>query len=196
MTRLFFLTVVAIAILTAPGTASQPQAPAPPSGEPVPADYVIGPEDVLGIVFWRETEISGDVTVRPDGRITIPVIGDTQAAGLRPAELQHAITTAAEKYLTDPNVAVVVRTINSRKIYVTGRVTTPGGFDLRGPLTVLQALALAGGLNEFADAKKISILRVKDGVTQTFKFNYRDVSRGRGLEQNILLQPGDTILVP
>lgn len=162
----------------------------------VPSDYVIGPEDVLGVVFWRESEVSGDVTVRPDGRITIPVLGDIEAAGLRPDELQRQITAAAAKYFTDPNVAVVVRTINSRKVFVTGRVASPGAYDLRGPLTVLQALALAGGLTEFADAKNLAILRVKDGKTQTFKFNYRDVSKGKNLDQNIVLYPGDTILVP
>lgn len=178
--------------------ASQSAGAAAPPGpvEALPAEYVIGPEDVLGIVFWREPEISGDVTVRPDGRITIPVIGDMQAAGLRPDALKESILAAAAKYITDPNVAVVVRTINSRKIFVTGRVTTPGGRDLRGPLTVLQAIAMAGGLTEYADAKNITILRVRDGKTQTFKFNYKDVSRGKNVEQNIALMPGDTVVVP
>jgi polysaccharide export outer membrane protein len=161
-----------------------------------PADYVIGPVDVLGIVFWRDPEISGVVAVRPDGRITIPVIGDMSAAGLRPDALQAAILKAAGKYIADPNVAVVVRTINSRKVFVTGRVTTPGGHDLRGPLTVLQAIALAGGVTEYADSKNITILRTKDGQTQTFKFNYKDVSKGKKLEQNIVLLPGDTVVVP
>jgi len=132
------------------GTASanahvQDPQPAPVTAD-APADYVIGPEDVLGIVFWREPELSGDTTVRPDGRISLPVIGDMAAAGLTPAALQAAITTAAAKYITGANVAVVVRTINSRKIFVTGRVTTPGAHTLIGPLTVLQALALSGGL--------------------------------------------------
>jgi polysaccharide export outer membrane protein len=176
---------------------AQPQLP--PATQPavaVPSDYVIGPEDVLGVVFWREPEISGDVTVRPDGRITIPVIGDMQAAGRRPEDLQAAILAAAGKYITDPNVAVVVRTINSRKVFVTGRVNTPGGHDLRGPMNVMQAIALAGGLTEYANAKNITILRMQKGQTQTFKFNYKDVAKGKGLEQNILLMPGDTVVVP
>ena len=176
---------------------AQPQLPpSTPPAVAVPSDYVIGPEDVLGVVFWREPEISGDVTVRPDGRITIPVIGDMQAAGRRPEDLQAAILAAAGKYITDPNVAVVVRTINSRKVFVTGRVTTPGGHDLRGPMNVLQAIALAGGLTEYANAKNITILRMQKGQTQTFKFNYKDVAKGKGLEQNILLMPGDTVVVP
>lgn len=181
------------------GYASPGEGQAPPAvqpGAPVPSDFVIGPEDVLGVVFWRETELSGDVTVRPDGRITLPVLGEMVAAGLRPDELQKRITDAAAKYLTDPNVAVVVRAINSRKVFVTGRVTTPGAHALVAPLTVLQAISLSGGLTEYADAKNITILRTENGKSRVFKFNYREVSRGRGLEQNISLLPGDTVVVP
>lgn len=148
------------------------------------------------MVFWREPDISGDVTVRPDGKITLPVIGELQAAGLRPSELQAAVKEAAAKYLTDINVAVVVRTINSRKIYVTGRVASPGAFSLVGPLTVMQAISLGGGLTEYADAKGITIVRSRNGQSQRFKFNYRDVIKGKSMEQNIQLQPGDTVVVP
>ncbi len=174
---------------------AQEQAAKPAEVTP-PSDYVIGPEDVLGIVFWREPELSGDTTVRPDGKISLPVIGDMMAAGLTPSALQAAIVTAASKYITGANVAVVVRTINSRKVFLTGRVMTPGAQPLVGPLTVLQALALAGGLQEYANAKNVTILRNEGGRVQTFKFNYKDVVRGKGLEQNILLRPGDTVLVP
>jgi polysaccharide biosynthesis/export protein len=162
----------------------------------VPSDYLIGPEDVLGIVFWREAEISGDVTVRPDGRISLPMIGAMPAAGLRPEELQQQILKASAKYLNEPNVSVVVRAINSLKVYVTGRVTTPGQHSLKGPMTVMHAIALAGGLTEYADAKNITILRTSGEKTESFKFNYRDVARGKKLEQNILLRPGDTVVVP
>lgn len=181
------------------GYASPGEGQAPPAvqpGAPVPSDFVIGPEDVLGVVFWRETELSGDVTVRPDGRITLPVLGEMVAAGLRPDELQKRITDAAAKYLTDPNVAVVVRAINSRKVFVTGRVTSPGTFDLRNSMTVLQAIALAGGLTEYADAKNITVLRRGDMTPVVLRFNYRDVAKGRKLEQNVVLRPGDTIVVP
>lgn len=171
-------------------------ASAPTQGLDLPADYVIGPADVLGVVFWREPEMSGDVTVRPDGRISLPVIGEIQASGLRPEVLQAQIKRAADKYITDANVVVVVRTINSRKVFVTGLVTTPGDHSLVGPLTVLQAIALAGGLTEYADAKNITILRNEAGRSRAFRFNYKDVAKGKNLEQNILLQPGDTVVVP
>ncbi len=178
---------------------SRPTTPPPqpaPSKAEAPGDYVIGPEDVLGVVFWREAEISGDVTVRPDGRITLPVIGEMQAAGLRPAALQAQIAVASAKYLTDPNVAVVVRAINSRRIFVTGRVATPGAHLLKGPLNVMQAIAMAGGLTEYADAKNISVLRSANGRAERFSFNYKDVAKGKHIEQNIPLQPGDTVVVP
>lgn len=160
------------------------------------SDYVIGPGDVLGVMFWREAEMSGDVTVRPDGRITLPVIGEIQAAGLQPDALKDQILAAATKYMTDPSVAVVVRTINSRKVFITGRVTTPGAHPLVAPLTVMQAIALAGGLTEYADAKNITILRSENGESVTLKFNYKDVAKGRNLNQNIQLRPGDTVVVP
>jgi len=181
---------------TATGQEQLPVAPTAPSAVALPDDYVVGAEDVLGVVFWREAELSGDVTVRPDGRVTLPVIGELQAAGLRPEDLKKQIETAAAKYVTEPNVTVVVRTINSRRVFVTGRVTTPGVHLLKGPLTVMQAIALSGGLTEFADAKNIKVLRIVDGKSITLPFNYKDVVRGRKLEQNILLLPGDTVVVP
>jgi polysaccharide biosynthesis/export protein len=186
-------------VLSAGAAQTRPQpAPVepPPAAVTVPTDFEIGPEDVLGVVFWREADISGDVTVRPDGRITLPVIGEMQAAGLRPEQLQAQITAAAAKYLTDPNVAVVVRTINSRRIFVTGRVTTPGAHLLKGPLNVMQAIALAGGLTEYADAKNIAVLRSTNGRTERFTVNYKDIAKGKKIEQNILLKPGDTVVVP
>jgi polysaccharide export outer membrane protein len=162
----------------------------------VPMDYVIGAEDVLGIMFWREQEMSGDVTVRPDGKVTLPLLGDIQAAGTRPDALRDQITQAAGKYLTDVNVTVVVRQINSRKVFITGQVTTPGAYPLTGPRTVMQLIALAGGLTEYADGESISIMRQEQGKTRSMKFNYRDVSKGKKLEQNVMLLPGDTVVVP
>ncbi len=195
----------ALAAAPAPSAQVQAPAPAPPSTQaaapalpevPVAADYVIGPQDVLGVVFWREPELSGDVTVRPDGRITLPVIGELQAAGLHPNALQGQILAAAGKYLADANVAVVVRAINSRKIFITGRVTTPGSHPLTGPLTVMQAIALAGGLTEYADSKNITVLRSQNGESRTLRFNYKDVVKGKNLQQNVQLLPGDTVVVP
>jgi polysaccharide export outer membrane protein len=189
-----------------PPTTGQPERPAPPAPDPanaradagveVPAEYVIGPEDVLGINFWRDADMTGDVTVRPDGRITLPLLGDIHAAGLTPHGLKEAIQKSAARLLEDPTVTVIVRTINSRKVFITGEVNAPGSYPLTGPRTVMQLIALAGGLTEYADKKNISIMRVEAGNTRSFKLNYGDVSKGKRLEQNILLKPGDTVVVP
>jgi len=162
----------------------------------VSADFVVGPEDVLGILFWREADFSGDVAVRPDGRITLPLIGDLVAAGQTPAALREQIQTAAMKYLTEPNVTVVVRQINSRKVFITGEITQPGAYPLTGPRTVMQLISLAGGVTQFAKSDEISILRQEQGRTRAYRFNYKEVALGRNVQQNIQLQPGDTIVVP
>ena len=207
--RFEFVLVATVVCLTFTATgvpAQSTPSPAPPTSAAKPAatppnvgaavavapDFVVGPEDVLGILFWREMDMSGDVTVRPDGRITLPLLGDLQAEGLRPDVLRDEIQKAATKYLTDPNVTVVVRTINSRKVFITGEVMMPGPFLLTGPRTVMQLISLAGGLAEYAKSEDIQILR----GTKAFKFNYKDVAKGKKLEQNILLQPGDTVVVP
>ena len=195
------LTGVTVLSLAQSAVALQTGQAAPPAGPSVaaaavPTDYAIGADDVLGVVFWREPDLSGDVTVRPDGRITLPVIGELEAAGLRPDQLRARILAEAAKYIADANVQVVVRTIHSRKIFVTGRVTTPGAHTLTGPLTAIQAISLAGGLTEYADSKSITILRRVDGKTVSFRLNYKEVSRGKNLDQDIRLRPGDTIVVP
>jgi polysaccharide export outer membrane protein len=196
----------------APGQAQTPAAPparpAPPSGaQPAtppgtpgvqpPADYVIGPEDVLAVLFWRDKDLSADnVAVRPDGKISLPLLNDVDAAGLTPDQLRDRITEAAKQYVEDPTVTVIVKVINSRKVFVTGQVLKPGPYPIAGPTTVLQMLALAGGLSEFADSKKIAIMRSEGGKTVSLRFNYNDVVKGKNLQQNILLKPGDTIVVP
>jgi polysaccharide export outer membrane protein len=179
----------------APAT-TKPASPGATTASTAPVDYLIGPEDVLGVVFWREAEMSGDVAVRPDGIITLPLIGEMKASGQTTNALRDAIQAAAAKYLSEPVVSVVVRQLNSRKVFVTGEVMMPGAFDLTGPRTVVQVIALAGGLTEYAKSSEISIMREENGRTRQFKFNYKDFSRGRRLEQNIQLQPNDTIVVP
>ena len=184
----------------APSTTKPPTPPATPTTAPVtqppapatPADYRIGTEDVLGILFWREMEMSGDVTVRPDGMITLPLLGDVRAVGLTTDQLRDILQKSASKILTDANVTVVVRQINSRKVYVTGQVGMSGAYPLIGSRTVVQALAMAGGLSEYAKGDKILIVR----GSMTFKFNYKEVLDGKNLAQNIQLQPGDQVLVP
>lgn len=162
----------------------------------VPADYVIGPEDVLTIVFWREKDLSGDVAVRPDGRISLPLLNEVDAAGLTPEQLRVRLTQAADKFLTEPTVTVVVKQINSRKVFITGQVAKQGYYALGGPTTVLQLIAMAGGTLEYADEKNISITRLEKGKQVRLKFNYEDFKKGKNLEQNITLRPGDTIIVP
>ena len=184
------------AFAQATGSGAAPAAKKADAGVEVPPEYVIGPEDVLGINFGREAEMTGDVTVRPDGRVTLPLLGEVNAAGLTPDALKQRITEAANKLFEDPSVTVTVRQINSRKVYITGNVTTPGSHPLTGERTVLQVIALAGGLTEFADRKNITVVRVEGGKQRVFKLNYNDVSKGKHLEQNIVLKPGDTIVVP
>lgn len=194
--------LVAIAILATtpalPAQAPQAARPAPDgvAGVPTLPDYVIGIDDVLGVLFWREPDMTGDVTVRPDGLITVPLVGEILAAGLRPEALREEIAKAAARVLEDPNVTVVVRQINSRKVFITGEVAQPGSYPMLAPMTVVQLIALAGGLNEFADKESISVLRVEEGRTRSFKFNYKDVAKGKNLAQNIVLKPGDTVVVP
>ena len=161
-----------------------------------PGDYVIGPEDLLSVVFWRDKDMSAEVAVRPDGKISLPLLNDIQAAGLTPSQLRDRLTEDARRYLEDPNVTIVVRQINSRRVFVTGEVAKPGPYPLIGPTTVLQILATAGGLREYADEKNILVLRSEGGRPVTYRFNYRDVSKHRNVAQNVELKPGDTILVP
>jgi polysaccharide export outer membrane protein len=173
-----------------------PAAPAAPAGVSLPADFVIGPEDVLGVLFWREPDVSGEVTVRPDGKITLPLVGEVTAGGLTPEALCEELQKAAAHLLADANVTVTVKQINSRKVFITGQVAHPGAFPLTGPRTVMQLIALAGGLNEFADANDITIMRVENGRQRSFPFHYKDVARGKLMGQNMQLQPGDTVVVP
>ena len=197
--------VTSVAHAQGPPQASQPAASSsrnatPPAdlqtGVPLPADYVIGADDVLMIFFWREKDLTGDVTVRPDGRITVPLINDIEAAGLTPDQLRSRVTQAATKFVQDPTVTVVVKQINSRKVFITGQIAKPGPYGLGGPLTVMQLIAMAGGVHEFADQKRITILRHEGGQLVSLPFNYEEMKKRKNLQQNILLKPGDTIIVP
>jgi polysaccharide export outer membrane protein len=163
----------------------------------VPGDYVIGVEDVLGIVFWREQDknLTTDVVVRPDGKISVPMLNDVKAAGLTPEQLAASVQQAASKYIRDAAATVVVREIHSRKMFVIGEVAKPGSVQIGNELNVLQAIAEAGGFLEHAKKSDVVIVRNQGGREQRFKFNYKDVVAGRRLDQNIKLQPGDTVLV-
>ncbi len=162
----------------------------------VPADYVIGPEDVLGVVYWRDKDMTGDVAVRPDGKISLPLLNDVQAAGMTPEELRNKLVEASKQYFEDPSITVVVKQMNSRKVFITGEVGKPGPYPLAGPTTVLQLISIAGGLRDYADSKKILIVRNENGKPTSFLFNYKDVVARKNLRQNIELKPGDTVIVP
>jgi polysaccharide export outer membrane protein len=211
--RTLFATALALAMLgqsaaqppqattQAKPPATKPVAPAAkPAAQgpvvPVEPGFTIGPEDVLGILFWRDQDLTGDVTVRSDGMITLPLVRDIKAAGLTPAELGDRIQEAVREYVTDASVTVVVRQMNSRKVFITGQVAKPGAYSLVSSMTVMQLIAMAGGLNEFAKPAKISIMRVESGRTKTLPFDYKNVAKGKKTEQNIVLKPGDTVVVP
>jgi polysaccharide export outer membrane protein len=162
----------------------------------VPPGYVIGADDLLSIVYWKDKDMSADAKVRPDGRIALPLLNEVQAAGLTPEELQKKLTEESKKYMEDANITVVVREINSRKAFITGLVHKPGPYPLTSPTTVLQLIAQAGGLQEYANAKKIIIMRTDNGKQIGLPFNYKDVASGKNLKQNIELKPGDTVVVP
>ncbi|HEY6945971.1 MAG TPA: polysaccharide biosynthesis/export family protein [Candidatus Acidoferrum sp.] len=172
---------------------------ASPSAAPAAADdpaYKIGAQDVLKIDVWREDQFTRTVPVRPDGKITLPLLNDIQAVGLTPMELAGVIRDELKKYLTNPQVTVSMVEINSRRVYVTGEVTHPGSFALLPGMTVLQALTSAGGFTQFAKIKGIYVLRMEGEKQVKRPFNYKDVINGKKPEDNLQLQPGDTIIVP
>jgi polysaccharide export outer membrane protein len=158
--------------------------------------YVIGPEDVLDVKVWKEPDVSRTVPVRPDGKISLPLLNDVQAAGLEPMQLQAVITQGLKKFISDPQVTVIVMQINSRRIYILGEVARPGAFPMLPNMTVLQALSTAGGFSQFAKLSAIYVLRTENGHQVTLPFNYKEVVRGVRPEQNIALKPGDTLVVP
>lgn len=183
------------------------QPPAPPQTVAAqvvpPADYVIGTDDVLVVMFRREKDMSAEVTVRPDGKITLPLLNDIQATGLTPDQLREQVTEQAKRLIEDPNVTVMVKQINSRKVFITGQVGRPGSYPFGARMTVVQLIAMAGGLTEFAKAKDIVIIRDATGGTgrpgakpTTFRFNYQDVQKLKNMASNIDLRPGDTVIVP
>jgi polysaccharide biosynthesis/export protein len=178
------------------GAASQPAPLVVAPAVPPPPGYVIGPDDVLQVLYWREKDVSAEVVVRPDGMISLPLLNDVKAAGLTPEQLRDGVNEAAKKFFEDPNVTINIKVINSRKVFITGSVAKPGPYALSAPTSVLQLIAMAGGLTEFAKQKDIAIMRTENGKQLRFPFNYKDVAKGKKLQQNIELKPGDTVIVP
>jgi polysaccharide export outer membrane protein len=172
--------------------------PATPGvGQPVdPHKYLIGAEDVLYIQVWREPDFTRIVAVRPDGKITMPLIGEVQASGVTPIQLTKDLTDKLGQYVNRPDVTITVEQVRSKKYYIDGGVNRPGEYPLVTPTRVFEALSKAGGFLEFANPKKIRIIRNSGKTPETFKFNWKEVSQGKHLEQNILLENGDHIYVP
>jgi len=176
-----------------PGTTSPAEAPKSAAADP---NYIIGAQDVLSISVWKEAELTREVPVRPDGKISMPLLNDVQAAGLTPTQLAAQITVSLKKFVTDPQVTIIVTQINSQRVYILGEVTRAGAYPLLPQMTLLQALSSAGGFTIFANLKKIYLLRQENGKQQKYPFDYKEVLAGKNSEQNIILKAGDTIVVP
>ena len=164
--------------------------------DPGTSHYLIGPTDILQIYVWKEPELTRDIIVMPDGKITFPLIGEIQAQGRTVTDLKKTITEKLENYVTAPEVTVIVNESRSRRIYTHGKLIRPGPYPLEPDMTVLQSLSTAGGFAEWADEKRILIIRREAGKEVQIRFNYKEYISGDNLEQNILLKPNDTIVVP
>lgn len=185
----------------APKTKKQKTTPAQPSAQTglsasANSGYLLAPGDVVEVEVWKEPEISKVLPVRPDGKISLPLLNDVQAAGLTAAGLAADLTEKLKKFISDPQVTVIVAQVNSQRVYIMGEVLRGGAYPLVAGMTVLQALSNAGGFTPFANPKKIYVLRQENGKSVKYRFNYKDVVKGRKPEENRFLQSGDTIVVP
>jgi polysaccharide export outer membrane protein len=175
--------------------APAPAVPLDPRSAEMAAAYQIGPEDLLDISVWKNVELSRVVPVRPDGKVSLPLVNDIQAAGLTPGELRDQITTRLAEFIPAPEVSVMVREVHSRKVAVVGAVKMPGRYELRSPMTVLEVIALAQGLTDFASRDKITVQRTVNGKTSSIPFNYRKIADGAA-QDNFFVRPGDIVIVP
>jgi polysaccharide biosynthesis/export protein len=166
------------------------------AAKPHDDSFVIGNDDVLAINVWKEPDISRSIPVRSDGKISLPLVGEVQAAGLTPLKLEKDIANKLKNFISEPEVTVMVQQVNSQKFNILGQVVRPGSYVIANSPTVLDALALAGGFRDFAKQKSIYVLRQGASGESRIPFNYKDVSQGKNMSQNIKLQPGDTIIVP
>ena len=183
--------------ISARTTAANAPATASPSSAAHDDTFIIGKNDVLAIAVWKEPEISRSIPVRSDGKISLPLVGEIQAAGETPLKLEQNIAAKLKSYIEEPEVTVIVQQINSQKFNILGMIARPGEYPLVGSATVLDAIALAGGFRDFAKQKSIYVLRQNPDGTQTrLPFNYKEVVKGRNPAQNIALQARDTIVVP
>jgi polysaccharide biosynthesis/export protein len=189
---------VATAGVRAQDNASAKEKPPAAAAEPMSVagpDYVIGADDTLHVSVWKEPDLTATLPVRPDGKISLPLLNDVTAAGLTPMQLANSLTEKLKKYLADPRVTVVVTAMNSQRIYATGEVLHTGAMNLLPNMTILQALSSAG-FTQFANTKGIYVLRAVNGKQQKISVNYKQLIKGDAIDQNIILKPGDTIVVP
>jgi polysaccharide export outer membrane protein len=170
--------------------------PAVKAVTPQDPNYVIGPQDMLDISVWKEAELTRTIPVRPDGKISMPLLNDVRAAGLTPNQLAAQITTSLKRFVTDPQVTVIVTQINSQRVYILGEVTRTGAYPLLPGMTLLQALSSAGGFTQFANRKKIYMFRTENGKQNKYPFDYKAVVDGKRTDENVVLKAGDTIVVP
>jgi polysaccharide biosynthesis/export protein len=177
---------------TAPATAARAAEAVIPADD---GDYKIGPEDVLDISVWKNPELSRTVPVRPDGKVSLPLVNDIQAAGLTPSRLRQELTRRLAEFVPSPEVAVIVREVHSGKVSVIGSVRNPGRYEMRSPATVLELIALAQGFTDFASRDRIVVLRQQNGTASRIAFNYRKITDGSE-QDNFFVQPGDIIVVP
>lgn len=168
----------------------QPMASAPAAVDP--NVYKLGPDDVIGVRVWRENDLSGQLAVRPDGKITMPLVNELKAADLTPTQLASEISKALTKFVNNPQVTVTVLQVRSKRYFMSGEIGRPGAYPLASPVTVFEALTMAGGFRDFANKKKITIIR----GTKRFRFNWNEVVKGKNLSQNITLENGDQVIVP
>jgi polysaccharide biosynthesis/export protein len=207
--RLKYCVVVLLLMTTFPtrthGTAAQAaQDPVAAAGTdssvkpvtPQDPNYIIGPQDMLDISVWKEAELTRTIPVRPDGKISMPLLNDVRAAGLTPNQLAAQITTSLKRFVTDPQVTVIVTQINSQRVYILGEVMRTGAYPLLPGMTLLQALSSAGGFTQFANRKKIYMFRMENGKQTRFPFDYKEVVDGKRTDENVVLKAGDTIVVP
>ena len=188
--------VPGVCALAQDNNATKPAGSAPPPADVnVPAGYVIGPSDMLTVTVWKEQSMSGNLLVRPDGMISMPLLGDIQASGLTALQLTDQITGKLKKFMQNPKVSVVLTAINSKKVFLLGEVVKRGPVDLTSGMTLLQAIASAGGLTDFANSKKIYLLRDESGKHQRIAVHYKEALKGNS-DFDLVLKPGDTIVVP
>ena len=196
----FTLSIVAFGLALSCPAISPAESPVnqPDSNKAAPVDpsYIIGPMDILEIQVWKEPDFSRQTLVRPDGKITLPLIGDLHVSGMTTMALKELLTHKLKDFIDSPEVTVILVESRSKNFYIIGKITQPGTYPLTKDMTVLQAISVAGGLGEWADSDSIRIIRKSGGTENILHFDYKKVVSGKDLEQNILLQPNDTIVIP